>query len=90
MSGVTGRSVYLTGLSGRPTAIANLILPEARRRIASQNAEPLPKTQHEFAGQLSKWLKDAHPQAPPATPKAIENNEEFSALWRSRSKPVPK
>jgi hypothetical protein len=82
-----GAAIYKTGLAGHPTSIDNLIMPEARRRIANGQ---FPATQREFAKLLSEWLKATHESAPPATAKAIENNRAFRALWRSRTSSVPK
>jgi len=61
---------YKTGAQGRPTSI-NLIASELKRRRATGQVLV---TQAAEAGALAAWLAQAHPDAPKAGPKAIQNS----------------
>jgi hypothetical protein len=61
--------VFRTGAPGRPTPI-HLIVAEHRRRLDSGEAEITTTAE---AKHLADWLKLAHPNAPPLTPKTIQN-----------------
>lgn len=61
--------VYSSDLPGRPTSRA-LIEQEYRRRREQGEAESSLAAE---ARHLSLWLSRDHPDAPPATPRTVEN-----------------
>jgi hypothetical protein len=73
--------IHDTGAAGRPSSMANLILPEAAARLEA-GACPPSKTQ--FAEQLVDWLRKEHPGAPRPTAKSIRQTPAFQELWSQK------
>ena len=62
---------HLTGYPGRPPKSKHLVEREFHRRVKVGECSP---TIAEQARVLHEWVKETHPEAPPPTPKTIENN----------------
>jgi hypothetical protein len=65
----TNAPIYGTGLPGRRSTWF-LVEAEVRRRFAPDHAS---KTTAEWAREMLAWLRDEHPNAPPATEKTLKN-----------------
>ncbi len=80
-----GQKITRTGVAGRPSSI-HVIEIELRRRVEQKEAE---KTMAAESRYLARWLREAHPDLPPTTPKGIANKlgKLFRALKEGRDLP---
>jgi len=67
--GAAPPEIISTGAPGRPTSM-HLIRPEHGRRLDACEAHGAVADESRH---LAAWLREKHPNAPPLTPKAIEN-----------------
>ena len=76
------RPFYTTGVAGKPSS-KHLVQAEMRRRATLGHLQP---TISQEAETLSRWLVDAHPEAPPMTVKTIRNR--LAAEYRELKRPI--